>query len=145
MTPRATFLIAIALSSSMNPGDAAAQRMTIIREQRVIRIPLRPILAVPTPVASADHRESRGPKCIDRARMSGASALGMRTIDINLDDGTHLRAKLQNNCPAIDYYGGFYLKPTPDGKICADRDAFHARSGGECQIDSFRKLTPRRK
>lgn len=119
--------------------------MTIIRQQRVIRIPLRPQLAVPTPAPSADFKEGRGPKCIDRARMSGANALGLRTIDINLNDGTHLRAKLANNCPGIDYYGGFYLKPTTDGKICSDRDAFHARSGGECRIDAFRKLTPRRK
>ena len=53
-----------------------------------------------------------------------------------------MRARLQDECPALDYYRGFYVRPQPDGRICADRDAIRTRSGGDCGIDRFRRLVP---
>lgn len=113
-----------------------------IRRQRVIRIPLRPMMPVPLPTARPEWKESRGPKCVARASIAGASFNGAKSMDIVLRDQTRLRAKLESSCPAIDFYTNFYLQPTADGNICADRDSFHSRSGGECQIERFRKLTP---
>lgn len=137
-------LLAAALISL--PGVADAQRADAgrltITEQRVMRITLR---STPVPLPKAEFREMRGPKCIARARIAGATLNGARSIDFMLRDGTRFRARLQRSCPAIDYYAGFYLNPTADGTICSDRDALHARSGGECQIDAFRKLVPRTK
>jgi hypothetical protein len=43
----------------------------------------------------------------------------------------------------MDYYFGVYVRPNADGMICADRDAFRARSGGSCGIERFRLLRPR--
>ncbi len=53
-----------------------------------------------------------------------------------------MRAVLEDQCPALDYYSGFYVVPPPDGKICADRDSIHTRSGADCEVDKFRALTP---
>jgi hypothetical protein len=64
-------------------------------------------------------------------------------IDIIYRGGLRLRAELENACPALEFYGGFYIQPTRDGQICAGRDAIRSRSGGECQIKRFRKLVPR--
>lgn len=141
--PSPRLLLAAALS--LLPGIADAQRtgvrrLTII-EQSVIRIPLRST-AVPLPRPLGEYRETRGPKCIARSSIAGASLNGPKSIDFVLRDQTRYRARLQNSCIAIDYYAGFYLKPTADGNICSDRDALHARSGGECEIDTFRKLVP---
>jgi len=47
-------------------------------------------------------------------------------------------------CPALDFYSGFYLRPSADGQVCADRDTVHARSGGQCGIERFRTLVPRK-
>lgn len=141
---RSILLVAALLGGSVAEAQSGGtRRMTIVREQRVIRIPLQPMTAVPLPRPTAEWKESRGPKCISRADIAGASLSRMNSIDFILRDRTRLRAKLENSCPAIDYYAGFYLNPTSDGKICEDRDAVHARSGGECQIDRFRKLAPR--
>lgn len=121
---------------------APVSRMIVVREQRTVRIPLQPMTALPVPRPIVEWTEERGPKCLVRANIAAASVNGLRSVDFILRDRTRHRAQLQNSCPALDYYAGFYLKPTADGKICQDRDAVHARSGGECQIDRFRKLTP---
>lgn len=140
------FAAALLCGTAAAVADAqtsSARRMTIIREQRVIRIPLQPMTAIPLPRPTPEWKERRGPKCIARADIVGASLSGTSSIDFMLRDRTRLRAKLERSCPGIDYYAGFYVNPTSDGKVCEDRDAVHARSGGECQIDGFRKLTPR--
>lgn len=124
-------------------GSVGAQRV-MLRQQSVIRIPLQPMTALPMPPPPTQWKEVRGPKCIVRADIIAASVNGLESVDFILADRTRHRAKLQNRCMALDYYSGFYLQPTADGKICQDRDSIHARSGGECQIDSFRKLTPAR-
>lgn len=142
--PPIRFLLAAALT--LSPGIADAQskevRRLSITEQRVMRIPLRST-PVPTPRPVDEDRETRGPQCVARSKIAGASLKSPNSVDFVLQSTTRLRAHLKDKCPAIDYYAGFYLNPTSDGMICADRDALHARSGGECQIDSFRKLTPK--
>lgn len=139
LSPRLLLAAALVLMPSL----AEAQRVTIT-EQRAMRITLRST-PVPLPLPLADFRETRGPRCIKRAHIAGASLNGASGIDFMLRDGTRFRTRLQRSCPALNYYAGFYLNPTPDGMICSDRDALHARSGGECQIDAFRKLVPKAK
>lgn len=133
--------ILAALLSLTGAEIAGAQRITITREQ-VVRIPLQPMRSLPVPQPMPRWKEGRGPKCITRSDIVGASVDAQKSVDFILRNRTRHRANLQRNCPALDYYRGFYLKPTADGKICQDRDAVHARSGGECEIDRFRKLTP---
>ena len=60
-------------------------------------------------------------------------------------DRTRIRARLDRNCPALDYYYGFYISPDEDGLVCADRDSIRSRVGGECQIDAFRRLRPEKR
>lgn len=142
MNPLIAIPLALALLSNPGGGGAWAQRTTIVPEQRTIRIPIRPAPPVPVPRPVAEWKESRGSKCIARDAIVGATINLPKSVDFILRDRTRQRARLQNSCPALDYYRGFYLKPTADGRICQDRDSVHSRSGGECEIDRFRKLTP---
>lgn len=134
--------MAAGLASAPPPHDVPLTRLAqvLIRERVIVRIPTR---------VMNDRRESRwreksGPKCIPLQGIAGAVLIDPETVDFILPGGLRLRAKLESSCPALDYYNGFYLRPGPDGMICADRDAIHARSGGECEISRFRKLVPRR-
>ena len=88
------------------------------------------------------YREKHGPRCIAAADIAGAAVTGPSSVDFGLRGGTRVRARLEDDCPALDYYGGFYVTPQPDGRICADRDAIRTRSGGECGIDRFKALVP---
>ena len=59
-------------------------------------------------------------------------------------DRSRVRAKIDDDCPAIDFYGGFYLQPEDD-RVCAKRDEIRSRMGGSCRIERFRSLEARLK
>lgn len=148
MPVRNALLPAVALASlALLPGTSApAERVTVARLQItrsfVIRIPgWRRTPSAPA-APGTQFNEHKGPRCIDAAAIGGAAVSAPDSVDFMLKGGGRVRARLENQCPALDYYSGFYVVPPPDGKICADRDAIHTRSGGDCQVDKFRALTP---
>jgi hypothetical protein len=131
-------MIALVLAmAAAAPGDSASVSVsqTIVIRTRAVRGPAKP---APSPA----FKEKRGPDCIDAAAIAGAAVAAPDAVDFILKGGQRMRARLEEECPALDYYRGFYVAPNPDGLICADRDAIRTRSGGECQIDRFRKLQP---
>ena len=121
------------------PGPGA---ITVHQQQIVIRLRagLRP---GPPPASPIRWEEHRGPRCIAWAQIAGAVQLGQNSVDPMFRDRTRIRARLERRCPALDYYGGFYLPATADGLTCADRDSVRSRTGGQCEIDQFRTLRAR--
>ncbi|QIK77844.1 hypothetical protein G7077_01855 [Sphingomonas piscis] len=119
------------------PGEPTVTRM-IVQEQLIIKIPVRP-QPIRRPLVWEEHK---GPKCINTGQIRGAVLAGTTAVDFALNGGGRVRAKLDDDCPALDFYNGFYLKPE-DERICADRDSIHSRMGGSCQIDTFRSLSPK--
>lgn len=97
-------------------------------------------VTAPMPPPSIELKEKKGPRCIFSAAIGGAAVMPGNAVDFILRGGGRVRAKFRSNCPPLDYYSGFYLSPTADGQICADRDAVRSRAGGECEIDKFRLL-----
>ena len=115
-----------------------------VRHQIIIRVPngaRRVAAAAPSLIR---WRERGGPRCISANQIVGATLLSASSVDLILRDNSRMRARLESRCPALDYYRGFYVNATADGRICADRDSIRSRAGGECQIDAFRTLTPER-
>jgi hypothetical protein len=151
MLPRRTLPPAIALAllallpGAAAPADVGMTQLTITRSF-VIRIPgwrrARARPATPVPAAGPQFKEHKGPRCIEAASIGGAAISAPDSVDFIVKGGQRIRARLEEQCPALDYYSGFYVVPPPDGKICADRDSIHTRSGGDCQVDKFRALTP---
>ncbi len=131
-------------SSPRDPDKVEFAQVTI-RQRIIVRVPAMttrtPPVPMPPPVV---WKEVRGPKCVVVNQLAGAAITQSDSVDLFLRGGRRLRAQLDDNCPALDYYGGFYLAPTKDGQVCGGRDTIHARSGGKCQIDRFRELVPKR-
>lgn len=92
---------------------------------------------VPVPL-----KEKKADDCVKINRIAGYSVNRANSIDLLLSDGKLLRVNLGDDCPALGFYSGFYVKPTKDQKICAGRDAFRSRSGRSCAIQNFRSLVP---
>ncbi len=116
-----------------------------VRHQIIITVPRGRARQIATAGASLIRwRESGGPRCVSANTIIGATLIGQNSVDLIMRDSSRLRARLESRCPALDYYRGFYVNATADGRICADRDAIRSRAGGECQIDVFRTLTPER-
>jgi len=125
----------------VEPGDAQTTVTRLVVQDEVIwRIPIRPRAMTP-PIKWVEHK---GPKCIPIHAIRGALLTGSDHVDFVLNGGARIRAKFDGNCPALDFYGNFYLQPDDD-RLCAKRDAIHSRMGGNCQIDKFKELKPKLK
>lgn len=111
-------------------AQVTIQRSTIIR--------VRPIRNT----RPQKFKEKGAPNCLPWSNMAAAMISSPTTIDLIVKGGTRYRVKLQKTCQAIDFYSGFYVKATRDGRVCEDRDMIHSRSGGECGISKFKTLVP---
>ena len=121
-----------------DPGQTAVRRV-VVQDTVVFRIPVRP--APPMPI---EWEESKGPKCLTTNSILGASLQPGGEIDFLLNGRRRMRAEFDRDCPAIDFYRGFYIEAR-DERLCARRDSLRSRMGGSCEIRRFRKLTPRLK
>ena len=119
------------------PAEQQAVRRMVIRDEIILRIPIRPRASL-----AIDWKEGKGPRCLDADRIAGAMYSGPSSIDFVLRDRRRFRAQMDSECPAIDFYKGFYLQPD-DERICAKRDFVRSRVGGSCRIERFRSLSPR--
>jgi hypothetical protein len=129
--------------AAVHDGVVVAQ--LTIRQRIIIRVPqpMSRSAASPVPLPPVKLDEKKGPKCVPIAKLAGSGVARKSSVDLLLSDGSMMRAKLGDDCPALDFYAGLYLKPTPDGMLCADRDTIRARSGRACPISSFKKLKRR--
>lgn len=128
----------LGLAAAQSSADQPSVRRLVVQEQLIMRVPVRPRPAPP----AIDWRESKGPKCVPLDDIRAAMLSGAEQVDFLLADRRRVRAELSQGCAALDFYGGFYLKPS-DERMCARRDVIHSRMGGSCKIDRFRSLTPR--
>ena len=110
----------------------------VIQDEVILRVPVMPHAVVP----DVEWVERKGPKCIPTAAIQRALLSGSEQVDFVLAGRGRVRAQLDEDCPALDFYGGFYLQPE-DQEICAGRDAIHSRMGGSCTIDRFKQLVPK--
>ncbi len=108
------------------------------QERVILRVPLRSR----SPKPPHDWEEKGSKRCLDATNLAGAIIRSNNTIDLVLQGGDRWRMTLRDSCPGLGFYRGFYLRQTTDGEICARRDSIHARSGGECGINSFKRLVP---
>jgi hypothetical protein len=134
----ALFPLLLGLASA--PSDApqvSVQRM-VVEQEWILRVPVRP-QRLPQ---RFDWVESKGPKCVPASDIRGALLSGTDHVDFLLPERQRIRATFDEDCPALDFYGGFYLK-TEDHQLCAKRDSVHSRIGGSCRIERFRKLRPK--
>ena len=110
----------------------------VVRDEVVWRVPVTPRSTQPR-IAWV---ERRGPKCVPTGAIRRAMLAGRGNVDFVLANRTRIRAKFDEDCPALDFYAGLYLLPDDD-LLCADRDSIHSRMGGSCEIEAFRILQPR--
>lgn len=145
--PRLPLPLAAALLLALVSGSAPAQRpqfreaQVLIQQQVIVRVPRLPSAQM-RPIVWKEGK--KGPKCIALATLAGALITQPRSIDLVLQGGSRIRAQIDKRCPSLDFYSGFYLKPTADGQICADRDSLRTRGGRACEIDRFRTLIAER-
>jgi hypothetical protein len=113
-----------------------------IQRRIFIRIPPTRMVPLPPRQMRPRWKEKKGPKCIPTGGLGGFAITTPDSIDLFLKGGGRYRAHLEDDCPSIAFYSGFYIRPTDDGRICVGRDPIHSRAGGQCEIVKIRTLVP---
>jgi hypothetical protein len=124
-------------SASADVPQVSVQRM-VIEQEWILRVPVRPQRIS----QRFEWVESKGPKCVPASDIRGAMLSGTNHVDFLMSDRRRMRATFDDDCPALDFYGGFYLT-TEDHRVCVRRDSVRSRIGGSCRIERFRKLKPK--
>ena len=88
--------------------------------------------------------EHKGPKCLRIRDVRAAAITSARGVDLVLKGSERIRVRLGRECRTADLYSGFYIQPSEDGELCAERDRVLARSGADCKITAFNRLVPER-
>lgn len=107
------------------------------QDETILRVPVQPRPLMP----QFEWHEKKGPKCFPVAMVKRALLSGPQQVDFVLGGNRRVRAHLDEDCPALDFYSGLYLQ-LQDDRLCAGRDAIRSRMGGSCTIDRFRLLVP---
>ena len=111
----------------------------VLQDEMILRVPILPRPVVP----EIEWVEHKGPKCIPATAIRRALLSGPGEVDFVLVNRARFRAQFDEDCPALDFYGNFYVQPKDDLMLCARRDAIHSRMGGSCTIEKFKQLVPR--
>jgi hypothetical protein len=112
-------------------------RLTI-QDEVILRVPVQPRPLFP----EIEWVEKKGPKCVPVAAIQRALLSGSEQVDFVLANHERVRAQFDADCPALDFYGGFYLQ-VEDDRLCVHRDAVHSRIGSSCTIERFKRLVPK--
>lgn len=148
----AAFALIASIAAAATPAPAGQVTgielaQVTIRGHIVIRVPSRVREAAPTPQLTPARpikwAEKKGPKCIAADQLGGA-IVAADYVDLVLRGGDRVRAELDGDCSGLGYYGGFYVKPSADGQVCAGRDSIRTRSGDQCTIRKFKKLVAKK-
>ncbi|MBB4640061.1 hypothetical protein [Rhizorhapis suberifaciens] len=141
--PSVAFLLFLLAPAGMGEAYALAGReyaQLTIQRRIIIRVPVlvtrRP---GPAPQQEIEWKEKKAGRCLPMKNIVGAAIKEKDSVDLILSDQRRVRAKL-DSCRSADFYQGFYMEPTGDELLCADRDVIHARSGAICEIEAFRRL-----
>ena len=119
-------------------GEQPTVSRVVVQEELVMRIPVQPMRKRPL----FHWEEKKGPKCLPAGAIRGAFLSGPSSVDFIMRDRSRVRARMDDDCPALDFYDGFYLE-SEDERICAKREEIRSREGSSCRIERFRTLVPK--
>lgn len=117
-------------------------------EQRVlIRITPRPPAARQNLLADLPQREiatrfeeRRKEKCLPLEGIAGVQTGSGNRLVLYLRDQRMISVSLEKACRARDFYSGFYVEKSKDGRLCVERDKLQSRTGARCEVEAMRQL-----
>ena len=84
--------------------------------------------------------ERNAGKCLPAGGIAGVQVDRSDRLILFMRDRRVMTAQLERACRARDFYSGFYVDRSSDGRICVDRDTLQSRSGTNCKLTRIRQL-----
>ncbi len=141
-----------ALRDAIDPAPPIAAQVRI--EQRIIiRVPRQSFSRsslmpaplprnLPPPEPPRFERRKVG-KCLAMRDVTGVRVVNEDMLVLFMRDQRMIEAELERSCRAREFYQGFYMERSGDGRLCVDRDLLQARSGSKCEVEKLRQLVPK--
>lgn len=124
-----------------------SQEQVRIEQRITIRIaPHRPqlrrplLMDLPNRAVGPKLKEKKMGDCVTVTNIAGVQVGGDDRLVLHLRDRRMVGARLERSCRARDFYSGFYLQNSTDGRLCVDRDTLQSRSGANCKLTRIRQL-----
>ena len=118
-----------------------------IEQRVVIRIAPQPSAArqnllaeMPQRAATNRFEERRKEKCVPLEDIAGVQTGSGNRLVLFLRDRRMLSVNLEKSCRARDFYSGFYVEKSKDGRLCVSRDKLQSRTGASCAVEVMRQL-----
>ena len=139
------------VQDALDPAPRAVAQVRI--EQRIIiRVPRQsisrsslmpapPPRRAPQPEPPKFERRKVG-KCLAMRDVTGVRVINDDMLVLFTRDQRMIEAQLERSCRAREFYQGFYMERSSDGRLCVDRDLLQARSGSKCEVEKLRQLVP---
>ena len=116
------------------------QRMTIRVTPSTRTVRPNMLMDLPSREIGPRFAERRIGKCLSVSGISGVQPDGGHELILYMRDRKIISARLERACRSRDFYSGFYLSRSSDGKLCVDRDTLQSRSGANCKLTRIRQL-----
>jgi len=87
---------------------------------------------------SFEEREMAG--CVPVSGIAGVQTGTGNRLLLFLRDQRIISLNLERGCEARDFYSGFYVERSEDGRLCVKRDQLQSRSGAKCEVERMRRL-----
>jgi hypothetical protein len=127
--------------------DALSRAQVRIEQRMTIRIAPRPAPArpdllfyLPDDEIAPRFMERKMGKCLSISGIAGVQSGGGSRLILFLRDRRIVSASLERACRARDFYSGFYLSQSEDGRLCVERDTLLSRNGANCKLTRLRQL-----
>lgn len=118
-----------------------------IDQELTIRINPRPqpvrrnmLMDLPERQVGPRFHERKIGKCVAASGIAGVQPDGGNRLLLFMRDHRIVSAELERACRSRDFYSGFYLSRSTDGRLCIDRDTLLSRSGANCKLTRIRQL-----
>lgn len=143
MPPVTDVPLADGLLPDVVPKDAWQMR---IEQRMTIRI--TPRTSVPMPQmfvglpgeGRGEIAERRIGKCLPVGGIVSVRPDRGNRLLLLMRDSKVVSAELDRSCRARDFYSGFLIKRSEDGRLCVDRDTLLSRGGMSCHLTRIRQL-----
>ncbi|MEO1730268.1 MAG: hypothetical protein AAFR64_05980 [Pseudomonadota bacterium] len=86
------------------------------------------------------YEEGKSNRCVPVESISNVQTGSGNRLLLFMRDAEIMSLNLEKACRAKDFYAGFYVEQSKDGKLCVNRDTLQSRNGARCEIERMAQL-----
>lgn len=116
------------------------QQVTIRVAPRQAPVRQNMFMGLPDRAIGPNFTERKIGNCLPVGGIAGVQTSGGGDLILYMRDERVISARLERACRARDFYSGFYLSRSNDGRLCVNRDTLQSRSGANCKLTRIRQL-----